>query len=119
MDAQVSLLVFSSSLSEEQIGCISNIKPTKIGKNKEGKTMWIRRTGDIEIESIEASIVNFLSDIRTDVEGIDARQVWLRIDSKTGFAGFALSKACVKELASYGVDLFVSAYCEGIDAGDA
>ena len=119
MQAEVSLILISSSVTKEELTAVAGAQPTNVEINKEEKLVWTRDSGDINIDELEQVIGQFIEQIKQPLVNIEAPQIWVRLHSESNFAGLALSNDCLQKLAFSGAHLFVSAYAEGKDWGSA
>lgn len=119
MDAEVSLVLISSCLSDAAINIAAGLEPTSVSFNKDKQKVWSRDSGDIRVDDVEVAIIKILAGIRPEFADIEVRQIWVRIHSNSDFAGLALTNRCLQCLAKGGVDFFISTYAEGNDWGEA
>lgn len=118
MEADITLLMISSTLSTNDMTAIAGVYPTQISR-KEGKTVWSHRIEDASVADIEANVIRLMTALKDDRDGIDNCEVWVTIATESEFAGFVLSSHCLAELARHRVDLVVSTYAQGKDLGSA
>lgn len=118
MEADISLVMASSSLSVDGISAIAGIEPTHV-REKSNKTIWTHRIEGVEVDKIESVINRLMETLDRDRKGVDSCEVWVTVNTTSEFAGVAFSGTCLAKLAEHNVDLFISTYAEGRDWGEA